>query len=37
MFRHARIVRPDGGLLCLADYGERNGEIHLRMHSDGVP
>ncbi len=37
IFRHARLVRPDGGVLCLADYGERDGEIHLRVHSDGVP
>lgn len=37
MFRHARVVRADGAVLCLADYGERNGEIHLRVHSDGVP
>ncbi|HUC18051.1 MAG TPA: hypothetical protein VMA37_10240 [Acetobacteraceae bacterium] len=37
LFRHARIAPADGELLCLADYGERNGEICLRMHSDGAP
>jgi flagellar motor switch protein FliM len=37
VFRHARVVRTDGGLLCLADYGERDGEIHLRVHSNGAP
>jgi flagellar motor switch protein FliM len=37
LFRYARIVPADGSLLCLADYGEQNGEIHLRMHSNGIP
>lgn len=37
LFKLARVVRPDGGVLCLADYGERDGEIHLRVQADGGP
>ena len=35
LFKQARIVSPDGTLLCVAEAGARNGEVHLRLQQKG--